>query len=119
MLKIVLTHNSEYLKEAKVLVRVYENQNPEAPEKEQVVGEVLFRNPSTEEPVCFTAWLPRGLAHGVVEALRKYAQKEWVVQVSNELPYQVGVLTSCIENFDNVLKRVLHEGGLPTPVEAV
>lgn len=92
-----------YRKKADILVRVYEAQR-ETDEKSQCVGEIRFRPRLKREPVQFTAWLPRGL----VAALKKeFAEIKgnYTVQISNELPGEIGVLTSCGRDFDWSLRN--------------
>lgn len=102
-MKFILTKGEPYLKEADVLVRVYEAQC-EVPEKEQCAGEVLFRARLNRAAVRFTAWLPRGLVAGIGKAF-KFVKGDFTVQVSNELPDQIGVLTGCQESFDVRLRN--------------
>ncbi len=102
-MKYVVTQ-APYLEEADILVRVYENQQEDANEKEQCVGEILFRPKLHREHIRFTAWLPRGL----VEAIKEHfatIQGDYTVQIANELPDTIGILTSCRENFDARLRN--------------
>ena len=55
-----------------------------------------------------TAWLPLGAAQFMIENIKDYIYK-YNIAVCNELPNQVGVLTSCRENFDIAFERVCRE----------
>lgn len=102
-MKIVLTHDGKYLPDIDILVRVYESQ-VNCDEKEQCCGEILFKPYLNRQHIRFTSWLPRGL----VEAINLYFKDisgDYFVQISNELPDNIGVLTSCSENFDIRLKN--------------
>ena len=102
-MKIIL-ENETYLASADILVRVYENQASDCREEEQCVGDILFRPKLQRENIYFSAPHPRGL----VEAIGKVFEKivgDYTIQISNELPYQIGVLTSCGEHFDIRLKN--------------
>jgi hypothetical protein len=94
--------NSDYLNEADIIVRVYETQRAVS-EKEQCAGEILFHPRISKSNVRFTAWLPRGLVEGIKNAF-KTISGNFTVQISNELPDQIGVLTSCREHFDTRLR---------------
>ena len=99
-----IVQQAPYLENADILVRVYENQSRHHDEKEQCVGEILFRPKMKREHIRFTAWLPRGL----VEAIKKHfsaIKGDYTVQIANELPDNIGVLTSCRENFDVRLRN--------------
>jgi len=102
-MKFILTKGEPPLKEADILVRVYEAQG-ESSEKEQCVGEVLFRSRLNRDHIRFTAWLPRGLVSAIKNAF-KSIKGNFTVQISNELPDQIGALTSCQENFDIRLRN--------------
>ena len=100
----VILEKETYLANADILVRVYENQLSYCTEEEQFVGEILFRPKLQRENIYFSAPFPRGL----VEAIEKVFEKivgDYTIQISNELPYKVGVLTSCDEHFDLRLKN--------------
>lgn len=49
-----------------------------------------------------------GPAQFIIENIKDYIYK-YNIAVCNELPNQVGVLTSCRENFDNAFERVCRE----------
>jgi len=102
-MKFILTKGEPYLKETDILVRVYEAQC-EGSEKEQCVGEVLFRSHLDRDPIRFTAWLPRGLVSAIKHAFESI-KGDFTVQISNELQDQIGVLSSCQENFDVRLRK--------------
>lgn len=99
-----------------ILCRVYENQSQSywrsanRNENEQICVEVLFACktfPDAENKQA-TCWLPIGAAQFMIENIKDYIDK-YNIAVCNELPYQVGVLTSCRENFDNAFERVCRE----------
>lgn len=92
----------EYLPNADVLVRAYKNQDENnQKESEQICSEILFKPHLKIENIRLTSWLPRGAVFGIVCALEKFANKDWNVQVSNELDNEIGVLTSCRYAFDH------------------
>jgi hypothetical protein len=99
VVNFILTKGEPYLKEAEILVRVYEAQCRVDDEKKQFVGEVLFRPSVHRDPIQFKAWLPKGLVEGIKSAF-KSIKGDFTVQISNELSNQVGSLTSCRENFE-------------------
>jgi hypothetical protein len=105
----IIVRPGAYRKNNDVLVRAYENQEERPEEEEQCVGEVLFRD---REPVRFTARFPRGIAAAVMGELSELRDKPLKVQISNEFPSTVGILTSCPENFDGALKRESEEKNL-------
>lgn len=120
-MKLVRVENEKY-DGLDILMRVYKNQNPDywkheetRDEKEQICGEVLFSQSITEDisdcyfPNKIQAWLPRGIAYQFAVSIATLENYNVVVGVSNELDYQVGVLTSCRENFDGSLIRKLDE----------
>jgi hypothetical protein len=101
----IIKKDYEYLKDIDVLIRVYENQQPGiCEEKDQICSEILFKEHTGQDHLRFTSWLPRGAVNAIVSNLNKFAKKKWKAQLSNELPSEVGVLTSCRENFDNSLE---------------
>lgn len=87
-----------------VLIRVYDNQSSTFDEKEQICSEVLFKPYLNKEHERFTSWLPRGAVNAIVQVLNSLKDNDLKIQISNELPNNVGVLTSCRENFDNSLE---------------
>lgn len=99
-----------------IVCRVYENQSQSywrsrnRDEKEQICVEVLFATktfPDIKNKGA-TAWLPLGAAQFIIENITDYIYK-YNIAVCNELPNQVGVLTSCRENFDIAFERVCRE----------
>ena len=95
---------------------MYENQSQSywrsanRDENKQICVEVLFSCktfPDGENKQVY-AWLPIGAAQFMIENIKDYIDKFYFA-VCNELPYQVGVLTSCRENFDNAFERVCRE----------
>jgi hypothetical protein len=102
-MKIVKKDNV-YLKDIDVLVRVYENQSGHCDEKDQICSEILFKEHTNQDHMRFTSWLPRGAVNAIVSSLNQFAEEKWDVQVSNELANQVGVLTSCRENFEKSME---------------
>ena len=100
----VILENETYLANADILVRVYENQLSDCGEEEQCVGDILFRPKLRRENIYFSAQYPRGLVEAIEEAFEKIVGN-YTVQISNELPYKVGVLTSCDEHFYLRLKN--------------
>jgi hypothetical protein len=99
-----ITLNKSY--ECDILIRVYESQNPNVPESDQIVGEVLFKD---KPHIRASAWLPKGIAEFINSELLKIEDKNYNIHISNELPYQVGVLTSCKENFDLYMNKLLNK----------
>ena len=99
-----ILENETYLANADILVRVYENQLSYCTEEEQCVGEILFRPKLQREHIYFSAPHPRGLVEAIGKAFEKIVG-DYTVQISNELPYKLGVLTSCDEHFDIRLKN--------------
>ena len=107
--------NPESYEGLDILCRVYENQDKQywedekaRDEKEQICAEVLFSNTSGIEKNhqrC-TCWLPRGAAKFIAQEIKEYKDTE-VIGICNELSNNIGVLTSCRENFENSLKREL------------
>lgn len=87
-----------------VLVRVYENQDPDHGEKEQIACEILFKPHTGIDHKRCTSWLPRGAVHFVVGILNTLKDRDLKVQISNELADNVGVLTSCSYAFDNSME---------------
>ena len=96
----ILRKNNVYDKDTDILVRVYENQDPNHGEKEQIASEVLFKEHCNHDHERFTSWLPRGAVVAIVQVLNNLPKNNYKVQISNELPNEVGVLTSCRDNFD-------------------
>lgn len=116
-MKVIITRNGAgYLPEAQVLCRAYDNQGDNPPEDRQCVGDVLFRDGINLKPQFITALLPRGVAKGFAQALRKM-RGDFTVQIANEFPPVVGVLTSCPENFLGAIKRELDDYGIPYEVQ--
>lgn len=103
MMKII-KKNYQYNEDIDVLIRVYENQSKEYNEVDQIAFEILFKPYIKQEHLRFTSRFPRGAVAAIVSVLNKFKNKDWLVQISNELPSTVGVLTSCIENFDRSLE---------------
>ena len=97
----IVRKNHEYLSDIDVLVRVYDNQSEKHTEQEQIACEVLFKPHVGLQHQQVTSWLPRGAVHFVVGVLNQLRDRDLKVQISNELPDNVGVLTSCRENFEN------------------
>ena len=102
-MKVILERET-YLANTDILVRVYENQSSYYKEEEQCVGEILFRPKLQREHIYFSAPFPRGLVEAIDKAFEKIVG-DYIIQISNELPYQIGVLTSCDEHFDIRLKN--------------
>lgn len=100
----IVKKDYEYLKDIDVLIRVYENQSETHGEKDQICSEILFKEHTGQNHLRFTSWLPRGAVNAIVSNLNKFAKKKWKAQLSNELTNEVGVLTSCRENFDNSME---------------
>ena len=99
-----------------ILCRVYENQSQSywrsdnRDESRQICVEVLFASktfPDIENNRA-TTWSPLGSAQFIIENIKNYIYK-YNIAVCNELPYQVGVLTSCRECFDIAFERVCRE----------
>ena len=102
-----------------ILCRVYENQDQSywrssnRDESKQICVEVLFARktfPDIENERAY-AWLPLGAAQFIIENIKNYICN-YNIAICNELPNQVGVLTSCRENFDIAFKRVCEENNL-------
>lgn len=100
----IIKKDYEYLKDIDVLIRVYENQSKTRDEKDQICSEILFKEHTGQNHLRFTSWLPRGAVNAIVLNLNKFSKKKWKAQLSNELTNEVGVLTSCRENFDNSME---------------
>ena len=94
----VIFKNDGYLDDIDVLCRVYKNQDPDHCEYEQIASEVLFKPHMDREHSQALCWLPQGAAHHIVNVLNS-VQGQCKVQISNELSNNVGVLTSCRDNF--------------------
>jgi len=94
----VVFKNDGYLDDIDILCRVYKNQDDNCPENEQIASEVLFKPHMDREHSQALSWLPQGAAHHIVEVLNT-VQGQYKVQVSNELTDNIGVLTSCRDNF--------------------
>lgn len=87
-----------------ILARVYKNQNINCKEEEQIACEVLFKDREHERAI---AWLPKGASNFISKVIEKIEKKGYIIHISNELDYNVGVLTSCKENFDISIKKDL------------
>lgn len=102
-----------------ILCRVYENQsqsywkNSNRDEHEQICVEVLFSRkifPNIKHKQgC--VWMPLGAAQFIIENIKDYIYN-YNIAICNELPNQVGVLTSCRECFDTALERVCRENNI-------
>jgi hypothetical protein len=99
--KIVLSNDYNG---ADILVRVYDNQDEYYKEDEQIVCEVLFKD---REPRRAKSWLPKGASNFIAGVLKPLPKEGKTIIISNELPLNVGVLTSCKLNFDNSIKKDL------------
>lgn len=94
-----------YLDNIDILVRVYENQDFEnTDENKQICSEILFKKYLGKEHIRATSWLPRGAVVFIVKTLNELGKNDYTVQISNELEDNIGVLTSCRDNFDNSLE---------------
>lgn len=104
-----------------ILCRVYENQSQSywrsrnRDEKEQICVEVLFARRTfpniKHKRAC--VWVPLGAAQFIIENIKNYFYNDkYNIAICNELPNQVGILTSCSECFDIALKRVCEENNL-------
>jgi len=102
-MKFILTKGEAYLNDADVLVRVYDAQC-KTDEESQCCGDILFRPKMNRENIQFSAALPRGLVKGIKHHLDNI-KGDYIVQISNELPEQIGILTNCSDNFDIRLKQ--------------
>lgn len=109
IMELIFNYDYNTRTDADILVRVYENQNEIFSEKEQCVGEVLFKNHLGINHERFTSWLPRGCSNAIVQILKKNEHLNVKVGISNEFKYNLGVLTSVSENFDGDLKIDLRE----------
>ena len=90
----------DYDDDADVLVRAYDNQQSHDKEDELFIGEILFRRGMGRKCIGFAAPYPAGLAEGITIALTKFKDKNWKVQISNEIPAAVEHLTSCDQHFE-------------------
>ena len=108
-MELIFNYDYNTRNDVDILVRVYENQNEKFSEKEQCVGEVLFKKHLGIEHERFTSWLPRGCSNAIVKILKKYEHLNVNVGISNEFRYNLGVLTSVSENFNGDLERDLRE----------
>ena len=93
-----------YLPNADILVRVYENQARDCREEEQCVGEILFSLELQRDNIYISAQYPRGLVAAIEKSFERIVG-DYTVQISNELPNAIGVLTSCDEHFYLRLKN--------------
>ena len=111
---IILLKTTDYPTDLDVLVRVYENQNYQCDENQQCIGEILFKSHVGLEHIRMKAWLPKGIASGIVEELVANIPPDsnLKIGISNEFPDQVGVLTSCHKNFDISFHDYAFEAGL-------
>lgn len=103
---IKIEYSNSYEPNIDVLIRVYENQGENPPDKELFCGEILFNTKINKYPIRFSAAFPRGLVEAMKEHLNTLKQYK-TLRVSNELPYQFHHLTSCRENFDIRFKNEL------------
>lgn len=99
-----------------ILCRVYENQNEEywrnereRDESEQIVAEVLFADHMPYEHRFASAWLPRGAANFIVGELVEFMNTDYKVAICNELKDEIGVLTSCFDNFEHAIRNEIRE----------
>lgn len=106
-----ITLNPPTYEDVDILCRVYENQNKEywrnereRDEREQIVAEVLFANHMPYEHRRATAWLPRGAANFIVGELVEFVNTDYKVAICNELKNNIGVLTSCFDNFEGAIR---------------
>lgn len=95
-----------------ILCRVYANQNEEywrnereRDERKQICAEVLFANHMPYEHRRATAWLPRGAANFIVGELVEFVNTDYKVAICNELKDNIGVLTSCFDNFEHAIRN--------------
>ena len=102
-----------------ILCRVYENQSQSywrsynRDESEQICVEVLFATkifPGIKSKQAY-AWVPLGAAQFIIENIKDYINN-YNIAVCNELPNQVGILTSCRECFDIAFERVCRENNI-------
>ena len=100
--------NRVYFESIDCLVRVYPNQSPNHTDQDAFCGEVLFKPHVGIEHAQFTAPYPRGLAEACSQVLLDITTP-LDVQVSNELPYTVGCLTSCDQHFDIRFKDAMED----------
>lgn len=108
-MELIFNYDYSNRNDADILVRVYENQNDSFSEKEQCLGEVLFKQHLQIEHERFTSWLPKGCSNAIAQILKKWEQLDVKVGISNEFNHTLGCLTSVSENFDISLKRDLEE----------
>lgn len=101
----IIKENYQYRKDIDILIRVYKNQDIDNEnEKEQICTEILFKNYVGLDNIFATSWLPRGAVVFIVQTLNSLNPNHYKIQISNELDDNIGVLTSCIYNFDNSLE---------------
>ena len=99
-----------------IVCRVYENQSQSywrsrnRDEKEQICVEVLFATKTFPDIKSKGAcvWVPLGAAQFMIENIKDYINN-YNIAVCNELPNQVGILTSCRECFEIAFERVCRE----------
>ena len=100
----IIRKDMVYRKDIDILARVYENQDvANQNEQEQICFDILFKPHLAIQHIRGTAWLPRGAVAGIVEALNivnAEGENNYLVQISNELPDDVGALTHCRQNFN-------------------
>lgn len=104
-----------------ILCRVYENQDPSywcsanRDESKQISVEVLFarRTFPRKRHKRASVWMPLGAADFIIKNLiKKDYISNYNIAICNELPNQVGFLTSCRECFDIALERVCRENNI-------
>ena len=98
--------NEKVYKNSNVLVRIYENQNPNREEDEQIVGDIYFKD--DRSPVFFKAWLPQGALEAIKTNINKYCIESDKICIDNQLPNIVGVLTSVKTNMDLLLQKIIN-----------
>ena len=102
-----------------ILCRVYENQSQSywrsanRDESEQICVEVLFARKTfpRKRHKRASVWMPIGAAEFMIKNIKKYICV-YKIAICNELPNQVGFLTSCRESFDIAFERVCRENNL-------
>ena len=111
----MITFNPKSYDGFDILCRVYKNQNPnfwsnpEWDEKEQISVEVLFNNKMRRKGKRGSCWLPRGAAAFIAKHIKQYKGKNKNIAICNELDDNIGVLTSCRENFDIRMRQEIED----------
>lgn len=101
----IIFKDYDYQDNIHVLVRTYENQAKKYKADEQCAAEILFLPELEITHLYCVSWLPHGCVKFIKEKLVPIINTardkglNWNIQVSNELPDQLGVSTDCHKEF--------------------